>query len=155
MQHARDRIRELTGRCRLLLPVEAIVQDINRFLRGWAAYFRYGNSAHRFNKIRHYARTRLALFIGQAPPRSRRFGLVGGGLPVAGPARADHPCTESLSHPGPTGTGGRNRMPAVNGVGEPCAGEPHARFDVAGAGNGARPDHGHGRGTTPAGNRAA
>jgi hypothetical protein len=29
-------------------------------------------------------------------------------------------------------------MPAVNGVGEPCAGEPHARFEVAGAGNGAR-----------------
>jgi hypothetical protein len=25
-------------------------------------------------------------------------------------------------------------MPAVNDVGEPCAGEPHARFDVAGAG---------------------
>ena len=33
-------------------------------------------------------------------------------------------------------------MPAVNGVGEPCAGEPHARFDAAGAGNGA-PGHGH------------
>jgi hypothetical protein len=30
-------------------------------------------------------------------------------------------------------------MPAVNGVGEPCAGEPHARFEAAGAGNGARP----------------
>ena len=29
-------------------------------------------------------------------------------------------------------------MPAVNGVGEPCAGEPHARIEVAGAGNGAR-----------------
>jgi hypothetical protein len=28
-------------------------------------------------------------------------------------------------------------MPAVNGVGEPCAGKPHARFDAAGAGNGA------------------
>jgi len=28
-------------------------------------------------------------------------------------------------------------MPAVNGVGEPCAGEPHARIEVAGAGNGA------------------
>ncbi len=25
-------------------------------------------------------------------------------------------------------------MPAVNGVGKPCAGEPHARFEVAGAG---------------------
>jgi len=30
----------------------------------------------------------------------------------------------------------------VNGVGEPCAGEPHARFEAAGAGNGA-PGHGH------------
>jgi hypothetical protein len=29
-------------------------------------------------------------------------------------------------------------MPAVNGVGEPGAGEPHARFEVAGAGNGAK-----------------
>ena len=28
-------------------------------------------------------------------------------------------------------------MPPVNGVGEPCAGEPHARFEVAGTGNGA------------------
>src|SRR6185437_16367843 len=30
----------------------------------------------------------------------------------------------------------------VNGVGEPCAGEPHALFEAAGAGNGA-PGHGH------------
>jgi hypothetical protein len=28
-------------------------------------------------------------------------------------------------------------MLPVNGVGEPCAGEPHARFEAAGAGNGA------------------
>ena len=28
-------------------------------------------------------------------------------------------------------------MPAVNVVGEPCAGEPLARFEAAGAGNGA------------------
>ena len=28
-------------------------------------------------------------------------------------------------------------MPAVNDVGEPCARESHARFEVAGAGNGA------------------
>jgi hypothetical protein len=29
-------------------------------------------------------------------------------------------------------------MPVVNDVGEPCAGEPHARFEVAGVGNGAK-----------------
>src|SRR3954452_15730815 len=46
------------------------------------------------------------------------------------------PCQESLSHPDPSGTGGEGRMPAVDGVGEPCAGEPHARFEVAGVGDG-------------------
>ena len=45
MQHARDRVRELTHRSRLLVPVEEIVGNLNRFLRGWAGYFRYGNSA--------------------------------------------------------------------------------------------------------------
>ena len=44
MQHARDRIREMTGRSRLLLGPELIVEDLNRFLGGWAGYFRYGNS---------------------------------------------------------------------------------------------------------------
>ncbi len=48
MAHARDRIRELTRRSRLLLPVNRIVEDLNRFLSGWAAYFRSGNSAARF-----------------------------------------------------------------------------------------------------------
>ena len=33
------------------------------------------------------------------------------------------------AHPGRFGPGGWCRMPAVNGVGKPCAGEPHARFD--------------------------
>ncbi len=55
MRHARDRIRELTARPRLLLPPEAVVQDINTFLRRWVAYFRYGHSTARLAKIRHYA----------------------------------------------------------------------------------------------------
>jgi RNA-directed DNA polymerase len=74
MQHARDRIRELTGRRRLLLPPEVIAQDMNMFLRGWAAYFRYGHSARCLSKIRHYARKRLALFISKKHRRSRNFG---------------------------------------------------------------------------------
>ncbi len=74
MQHARDRIRELTRRSRQLLPVKWIVEDMNRFLRGWAAFFRFGNSAARFCKIRSYARMRLALFISKRHRRSREFG---------------------------------------------------------------------------------
>ena len=70
---ARDRIRELTSRRRLLLSVKWIVEDINRLLRGWAAYFRYGNSARHFDKIMGYARTRLAIVIGKRHRRSRAF----------------------------------------------------------------------------------
>ncbi len=74
MQHACDRIRELTGRRRLLLPPEVIAQDMNMFLRGWTGYFRYGHSARHLSKIRHYARMRLALFISKKHRRSRAFG---------------------------------------------------------------------------------
>jgi RNA-directed DNA polymerase len=38
MQHARDRIRFLTRRSRLLLPQEWVVEHLNQFLGGWAAY---------------------------------------------------------------------------------------------------------------------
>lgn len=74
MQHARDRIRELTERRRALLRVEVIVEDLNRFLRGWAAFFRYGNSARHFDKIIGYARMRLAGFLAKKHRRSRGFG---------------------------------------------------------------------------------
>jgi group II intron reverse transcriptase/maturase len=74
MQHARDRIRELTDRHRLLLDVETVVQDVNAFLRGWAGYFKYGHSAQRLSKIRHYVRMRIALFLSKRLRRSRHFG---------------------------------------------------------------------------------
>ena len=76
MQRARDRIGELTVRSRLLLSVESVVEDINVFLRGWAAYYRFGHSTIRFGKIRDYAVERLALFIGKRHKRGRRFGMA-------------------------------------------------------------------------------
>ena len=74
MQHARDRIRELTGHRRLPLPPEVIARDVSMFLRGWAGYFRYGHSARCLSKIRQYARMRLALLISKKHRRSRHFG---------------------------------------------------------------------------------
>jgi group II intron reverse transcriptase/maturase len=73
-QHARDRVRELTARERLLLPVEVVVGDVNRFLRGWAGYFRYGNSTRRFDQIMTYATQRVARFVAKRHKRSSRFG---------------------------------------------------------------------------------
>jgi RNA-directed DNA polymerase len=74
MRHARDRLRELTRRSRLLLPVGVIVDEVNRFVRGWAAYFRYGNSAVRFEKIMYHVWTRMALVIAKRHKRSRAYG---------------------------------------------------------------------------------
>lgn len=75
MQHARDRIRGLTGSNRTLLSVDMIVGELNSFLRGWAGYFRYGNSSARFTKIRHYALTRVVGMLAKKHRRSRRFGM--------------------------------------------------------------------------------
>jgi RNA-directed DNA polymerase len=74
VQHARDRIRELTARSRLLVPVEEVVGSLNRFLRGWARFFRIGNSARVFDKIRTYTVERMALFVAKLHRRSRRYG---------------------------------------------------------------------------------
>jgi len=74
MQHARDRVRQITARERLLLPIEDIVQDLNKYLRGWAGYFRYGNSARHFNRIEYHAYNRLALFVAKRHQRSRAYG---------------------------------------------------------------------------------
>jgi RNA-directed DNA polymerase len=79
MQRARDRLRELTDRSRFRVPVAEVVDEMNMFLRGWAAYFRYGNSADRFVDLQWYANQRLGLFLSKRYRRGRRFGrwLVG------------------------------------------------------------------------------
>jgi RNA-directed DNA polymerase len=74
VQHARDRIRSITARSRLLVPVEQIVEELNLFLRGWAGYFRYGNSALVLGQIRNYALTRLALWLSKRGKRRRAWG---------------------------------------------------------------------------------
>jgi group II intron reverse transcriptase/maturase len=73
-QHARDRIRQLTDRSRLLVPVDTIVTQVNAFLRGWVGYFRYGNSTRVFDKMQTYALHRLAIFIANRHKRRRAWG---------------------------------------------------------------------------------
>src|ERR1019366_9790595 len=87
--------------------------------------FRFGNSAA-FEKIRNYARMRLALFIAKRHRRSREFGWSV--ITCQSPNQLGLVTLSGTSStPGPSGTGGLGRMPAVNGVGEACAGKPHAR----------------------------
>jgi group II intron reverse transcriptase/maturase len=64
MQAARTRIRELTDRRLVRLPVEEVVASLNRFLAGWGTYFRRGNSTTQFHKLDRYAADRLGRLLG-------------------------------------------------------------------------------------------
>ena len=76
---------------RLLLPIEDIVQDLNRYLRGWAGYFRYGNSARQFNLIEHHTHNRLCAVRGQASPAVARLRLAVSHIRLAEPSGLDQP----------------------------------------------------------------
>ena len=158
VRHARDRMRDLTVRRRLLYPVDCVVTDVNKFVLGWAGYFRYGNSADQFDKISWYARLRLAIFISKRHRRSRGFGwyVVAhastnqlGLVDLVGTVAAPRPRRARRKRPNAGG----------NDVGEPCAGEPQARFVGRGLETGGKryrtapapdmgavDDHGRGRG---------
>jgi len=104
-----------------------VVQDLNRFLRGWAAYFRFGNSTEQFKALDRYVFWRLARFLTREHDlRGYRRGMAD---LVESRTKLGLYCL----------TGGRPlrrcARRAVNDVGEPCEGKPHARFEAAAGGN--------------------
>jgi RNA-directed DNA polymerase len=71
MASIRGKIRARTDRRYTRLPLEWAVEDLNRVLRGWGNYFRYGNSARKFSQIDGYVNERLAILA------SAKHGLQG------------------------------------------------------------------------------
>jgi RNA-directed DNA polymerase len=64
MQRVRDRVKAITApRHRLPEPIEPIVAEVNRVVRGWGVYFRVGNSAHKFHDVDTYVYMRLKRFL--------------------------------------------------------------------------------------------
>ena len=85
-------------------------------------------------RITTHALRRLALFAAKRHTRASGYGMT-----IVAYLSPDRMALINLDRLvvtlSPSGTGGPSRMPAVEGVGEPCAGEPHARIDVATGGN--------------------
>ena len=74
---ARERIRALTPTDRIGLPAIMVVEQVNRFLRGWGAYFRQGNSTRQFHHIDTYAFERVAVFIARKHgARTWKYGMA-------------------------------------------------------------------------------
>lgn len=71
MSSIRDKVRAATDRRFVGVPLEMVVANLNRTLRGWAAYFRYGNSGRKFTTIDSYVHERLAILA------STKHGLPG------------------------------------------------------------------------------
>lgn len=74
MARARQRVRELTARSLTTLSTEVVIGRLNRFLAGWAAYFRHGNSARSFDKLQAHAKCRIAIFLATKHQRGTWFG---------------------------------------------------------------------------------
>jgi RNA-directed DNA polymerase len=62
MRQIRAKVREATSRRDVGRAVEWVVKDLNHVLRGWGAYFRYGNSGRKFAQLDSYVHERLAIF---------------------------------------------------------------------------------------------
>ena len=69
----RDRIREHTALDRQPWPVDQVVDSLNRFLTGWRAYFRHGNSTAQFGALDHFVDERMMLFISKKHQRDGRW----------------------------------------------------------------------------------
>jgi RNA-directed DNA polymerase len=63
MQSVRSKVRQATDRSKVGQPVEEIVVHLNRVLRGWGNYFRWGSSAKKFWDIDRYVYERLERFM--------------------------------------------------------------------------------------------
>jgi RNA-directed DNA polymerase len=58
----------------MTLGVEHVTQEINTFLRGWAGYFHFGNSARQFDQITRHAFNRLAIFVAKRHQKAAAWG---------------------------------------------------------------------------------
>jgi len=77
MTAARDRVRTLTSPDRIGRPAIMVVEELNRFLRGWGAYFRHGNSTRQFHHLDQFVFERLARFIARKHgSRNWRRGMI-------------------------------------------------------------------------------
>ena len=132
-QHARDRIRQITDRKRLLMADEWIVEELNLFLRAGLGRVLPVRELRPHLRCDQPVRPGTAGRVrGQAPQTQPDLGHAPGDLRVTGQPRADHLVRNRHRPQALPALAGTGRTPAVKNVGEPCAGEPHARFDGEG-----------------------
>jgi len=77
MKRARGRVKALTGRSQVGMELEAVIERLNLFLRGWGNYFRTGNAADKFVSMDRYVAWRLKRLLIKKRGRNLRAGQAG------------------------------------------------------------------------------
>lgn len=72
MASVRSKVRQLTDHRSTNRELKYVVEDINRRLRGWSNYFRWGNSTRKFNDVDKYVLERLAIWMSAKHKLSRK-----------------------------------------------------------------------------------
>ena len=122
MASIRGKVRDLTAPRQVGLPPGVRGgRELNPVLRGWGAYFRQGNSSAKFGAIDSYVHERMARLA------SRKHALPG----INWTDRFNQGLARPPRHLPAHRNGALSDCACLtmNDVGEPCAGEPHARFD--------------------------
>ena len=66
-------VHELTHSRNVLLPVETVVERVNRLLKGWGAFYSVGYPYRVFRKVNHYVLKRMARFLNRKSQRYYRL----------------------------------------------------------------------------------
>jgi RNA-directed DNA polymerase len=74
MKRARARVKALTGRSQVGMDLDAVIERLNLFLRGWGNYFRTGNAAVKFRQLDRHVAWRLKRLLIKKRGRNLRAG---------------------------------------------------------------------------------
>lgn len=59
VKRIKAKVKELTSRRRNPLPLTWLINDVNDVVRGWSAYFHYGNSTHVLGRVKWFTEERV------------------------------------------------------------------------------------------------
>jgi hypothetical protein len=72
MARAHDRVREVTGPKRCFVPIREMIDDINRWAKGWGGYFRHGYPRKCFRDLNRFLQLRSARHLRRRSQRAYR-----------------------------------------------------------------------------------
>jgi RNA-directed DNA polymerase len=72
LKKERDTLRTMTGSRFCFKPIPKLIEDLNRNLQGWAAYFNFGYPSDAYGHINHYVQQRLRIHLRRRSQRPYR-----------------------------------------------------------------------------------